>query len=67
VEVTPTGSELNAASSNGDNTLGNPAPASAAESGAVAVDPDLARLIAAWPALPQAIRRVILALVESGR
>lgn len=37
-----------------------------AESGAVgARDPDLARLIAAWPTLPEPIRRAILALVGS--
>jgi hypothetical protein len=28
-------------------------------------DPDLARVAEAWPALPEAIRRAVLALVES--
>jgi hypothetical protein len=28
-------------------------------------DPDLARIIAAWPTLPEPIRRAMLALVES--
>ncbi len=31
------------------------------------IDPDLARVIDAWPELPEAIRRAMLALVESGR
>jgi hypothetical protein len=30
-------------------------------------DRDLVRLVDAWPALPEAIRRAILALVESSR
>jgi hypothetical protein len=30
-------------------------------------DPDLARIIAAWPTLPEPIRRAMLALVETGR
>jgi hypothetical protein len=28
-------------------------------------DPDLARIVAAWPALPEPIRRAILALIET--
>jgi hypothetical protein len=28
-------------------------------------DPDLSRVVAAWPALPAAIRRAVLALVDS--
>jgi hypothetical protein len=28
-------------------------------------DPDLARILQAWPTLPEPIRRAILALVES--
>jgi len=35
----------------------------AAESGAV--DPDLARILEAWPNLPEPIRRAMLALVNS--
>jgi hypothetical protein len=31
------------------------------------LDPDLSRVAGAWPALPELIRRAILALVESGR
>jgi hypothetical protein len=38
----------------------NPPPAAAS------ADPDLARVLAAWPGLSQALRRAILALVESG-
>jgi len=30
-------------------------------------DPDLARLVAAWPELPEVIRRAMVALVESAR
>jgi hypothetical protein len=30
-------------------------------------DPDLARILDAWPTLPAPIRRAILALVESGQ
>jgi hypothetical protein len=33
---------------------------------ATPLDPDLARVAAVWPELPEPIRRAILALVESG-
>lgn len=39
-----------------------------AESGALAqkaLDPDLSRILAAWPTLPEPIRRAVLALVGS--
>jgi hypothetical protein len=43
-----------------------PAPSTvAAPPASPATDPDLARIVAAWPELPQAIRRAVLALVES--
>jgi hypothetical protein len=29
------------------------------------IDPDLARVVSAWPDLPEAIRRAVLALVNS--
>jgi hypothetical protein len=29
------------------------------------IDPDLTRIAAAWPALPEPIRRAVLALVDS--
>jgi hypothetical protein len=29
------------------------------------IDPDLARVVAAWPDLPKPIRRAVLALVDS--
>ena len=32
-----------------------------------AVDPDLARVVEAWPELPEVIRRAVLALVDSVR
>jgi hypothetical protein len=32
--------------------------------GETKIDPDLARVLAAWPSLPPAIRRAVLALVE---
>jgi len=49
---------------------------SGAESGALGArkpafdalaDPDLARLIEAWPTLPDAIRRAIVAMVEASK
>jgi len=41
--------------------------AGGAQSGALPVDdPDLTRLITAWPKLPEAIRRGILALTDVG-
>jgi hypothetical protein len=36
-----------------------------AESGALASDPELALVVAAWPTLPEAIRRAMLSMVES--
>jgi hypothetical protein len=36
-----------------------------ATSGAVAADPDLTRILAAWPILPEPIRRAMLALIET--
>jgi hypothetical protein len=56
--------------------LGNPAAESGAESGAVgqstdshgaATDPDLARVLDAWPTLPPHVRAAILALVATAR
>jgi hypothetical protein len=29
------------------------------------IDPDLARVVSAWPGLPEAIRRAVLALIGS--
>jgi hypothetical protein len=45
-------------------------PEGGAKSGSAAVeirpiDPDLARVVTAWPELPEAIRRAVLALVNS--
>ena len=66
--MTPTGTELIAASASEDRRLGNPPSGSAAQSGAVAAesppaDPDLARVLDAWHRLPQHIRAAVLALV----
>ena len=52
-----------------DSSLGNSPPDGAAESGAVgaasgAADPELARVVEAWPRLPAAVRRAILDLIE---
>jgi len=33
----------------------------------VEIDPDLARILDAWPTLPEPIRRAMLALAENGR
>jgi hypothetical protein len=49
--------------------LGNPATGGAAESGAVSApadtEPDLARVVAAWPRLPEQVRAAVLALVAT--
>jgi len=49
------------------NTSGDPsgplAPQLAPVQKVYSADPDLARVVAAWPALPEAIRRAVLALV----
>jgi hypothetical protein len=42
----------------GDRALTKPAPET---------DPDLTRVMDAWPGLPEPIRRAILALVDNGR
>ena len=69
--LTPTGLELPAAIAQNTNDLGNQPSSGAAKSGAVSAasapsDPDLARLIDAWPTLPGPVRRAVLALVNSG-
>jgi hypothetical protein len=65
-EVTPTGSE------HGPDFKGKPQKVveGGAKSGAVSadfspIDPDLARIVATWPTLPESIRRAMLALVET--
>jgi hypothetical protein len=40
------------------------APVPDAQSDAL-TDPDLARIVGAWPTLPKAIRRAVLALIET--
>jgi hypothetical protein len=51
-----------------DNTSGKFAlPLSAQLSGQPPIDPDLARIVAAWPGLPESIRLAVLALAEGGR
>jgi hypothetical protein len=69
--LTPRGLELPAAITQNTNDLGNQPSSRAAKSGADSAasapsDPDLARLIDAWPTLPGPIRRAVLALVNSG-
>jgi len=49
--------------------FGQPAPQPGAESGAVGapiptLDPDLAELVARWPALPEAAHKSIMAVVR---
>jgi hypothetical protein len=68
--MTPTGFEHDATSTNNDSKMRNPAIKGAANSGAVVTgdppsDPDLARLIEAWPRLPEGGRAAILAMVRS--
>jgi hypothetical protein len=48
-----------------DNDLGNLTPTSAAKSGAVLDDPDLARVVEAWPELPDWTKNAIITLVLS--
>ncbi len=59
------------ASAQGDSTSDAPASSVAhqlpTESQQAPADPELARLIAAWPTLPPAIRAVILAAAEAAR
>jgi hypothetical protein len=64
-ELTPTGFELP------QDFPGNPqepseggAKTSAVSADSSSIDPDLARVNAAWPALPAPIRAAILALVQ---
>jgi hypothetical protein len=45
--------------------LRNPGPGGAAESGAVAGDPELARVVEAWPKLSGHVKRAILALLAT--
>jgi hypothetical protein len=65
--LTPTGLELQSATPDGKSILGNQPAGRAAKSGADSAgsppDNDLAHVVAAWPALPEAIRRAVLALV----
>lgn len=63
---TPRGVEQQA-DSTGKSTVRNQ---SGAESGALGAqnapaDPDLARVVAAWPRLPEPMRRAILALIDA--
>jgi hypothetical protein len=68
--MTPTGFELEFATTDEDSQIGNPPSAGAAKSGAVWAgfvlsEPDLAKLVEAWPRLPEYVRGAVLALVES--
>jgi hypothetical protein len=62
-KVTPTGFEPPAATRNIAKDLGESAGEGAAESGAVFGDPDLQRVIDAWPNLPPDIKVAVLNLV----
>ena len=66
------GLELDSVNRWGEKGLGESAPAGGAESGPLGahsgpIDPDLALLIDAWPRLPEAVRRHIVAMVEAAR
>ena len=68
--ATRRGLELDSVTGLPCNDLGNPPSPSGAESGAVGAEsdpiaPELAAIIAAWPALPEATRQAILAMVKA--
>jgi len=68
--VTPTGLEPKHVTTCGGKDLQNPSPEGGAESGAVSpisgpIDPDLQRVIDAWPNLPEAVKAGILAMVKA--
>lgn len=74
--MTPTGLEPVGVSADGTRGLRQTQGGGAAKSGAVdapnrpkagPVDADLTALIAAWPALPPAVKRRIVRLVEAAR
>jgi hypothetical protein len=70
--LTPTGFEPVSASPYAGKDLGKSLSAGAAKSGAVSADmtpadPDLADGTAAWPKLPEDVRKGIMALVERAR
>ena len=63
------GLEPNGASTSRGKHLGNPPKSSGADSGAESaetapIDPDLAKLIDAWPDLPDAVRKGIVAMAD---
>src|SRR5262249_24081663 len=63
--VAPEGLESGHATPNGTSILRKMAPQGAAQSGAVPPDPDLARVMAAWPGLPEHVRRSVLLLIAA--
>jgi hypothetical protein len=72
--LTPTGFDSSDATTSQDKDLRKAGRASAAKSGAAgpgtgshgaATDPDLARIIEAWPGLPEHVRAAMLALISS--
>ncbi len=73
--MTPTGFDSRDSNSMPDNDLRNSGQPRAAQSGAAgpgtgphgaASDPELLRVVEAWPRLPAEIRAAVLALVEGG-
>jgi len=65
--VNSTGKNANSQTGGAESGAVGAQNADSAVDGAVAADPDLGRLIEAWPTLPEAIRRGILAMVEAAR
>jgi len=72
VNYPPRGLEQDTVTACDSNDLANPPIPSAAECAALSVetpriDPDLARVVEAWPDLPEAVRAGITAMIEAAR
>ena len=62
--VTPTGAEHSQQYSTSDDSVASAAHIDAVATDFGPIDPDLAAVVSAWPALPEAVRRDIVATVR---